>query len=117
MTDHTTGDIHNQVVEDHHQETSTKLIWRTFWILLLITVFEVGVAFTSLPKGFLKWLYITLTIVKAYFIVFNFMHLKHERTQFARIILLPFFLILYLIIMALTEGLYIKELTNYVMNF
>lgn len=117
MSDHSTGDIHNQVVEDHHHESSTKQIWGTFWILLLITVCEVALAFTSIPKDVLKYVYIILTIVKAYFIVFFFMHLKHEKPQFAKIILLPFFLIVYLIVMALSEGNAIHDLTTYIAKF
>ena len=109
MSDHTTGDIHNQVVEDHHHETSTKAIWTTFWILLIITLFEVGIAFTSIPMSILKWIFIGLTIVKAYFIVFNFMHLKHEAKILRWVILLPFIFILYLIYICITEGLAIAH--------
>jgi cytochrome c oxidase subunit IV len=104
MSDHTTGDIHNQVVEDHHHDSSTKEIWRTFWILLIITVFEVGIAFTSISKEILKITFIVLTIVKAYFIVAYFMHLKHERKGLQWVILLPFVLIVYFIYMMLNEG-------------
>ena len=64
-----TGDIHNQFVEEHVLSNSTKLIWRTFWILLFITLFEVAIAFTSLSKLLLMNIFIVLTIVKAYFIV------------------------------------------------
>jgi cytochrome c oxidase subunit IV len=117
MTDHTTGDIHNQVVEDHFHETSTKSIWTTFWILLLITVFEVAIAFTSIPFSVLKVTYITLTLVKAYFIVFNFMHLKHEKSIFSKIIILPFLLIVYLIFMSLHEGTAIRDLTVFINNY
>ena len=81
-----------------------KMIWRTFRILLLITAFEVGIAFSSLPPGLLKLIFIGLTIVKAYYIVFMFMHLKHERPHFAWVILLPFILVLYLIYIMLYEG-------------
>lgn len=117
MSDYTTGDIHNQTVEDHHQESSTKTIWRTFWILLFITIFEVGIAFTAIPKSVLKITFIALTIVKAYYIVFYFMHLKHEKAQLTRIILLPFILIVYFIYMMLHEGTALKDLTDYVQKF
>lgn len=99
-----TGDIHNQFVEEHYDPKNRSVIWRTFWILLVITIFEVGIAFTSIPHDILILIFIVLTIVKAYFIVAFFMHLKHEKISFAYTIILPFILIVYLIGMALAEG-------------
>lgn len=99
-----TGDVHNQFVEEHYDPKNRSVIWRTFWILLIITIFEVGIAFTSIPHNILVLIFIVLTIVKAYFIVAYFMHLKHEKFTFAYTIVLPFILIVYLIAMALAEG-------------
>jgi cytochrome c oxidase subunit 4 len=99
-----TGDIHNQFVPEHYDPKNRSVIWRTFWILLLITIFEVGIAFTSISKDILLVIFIALTIVKAYFIVAYFMHLKHEKFTFGYSIILPFILIVYLIAMALAEG-------------
>ena len=103
-----TGDIHNQFVEEHIVKNSTKLIWKTFWILLAITVFEVGIAFTSIPHDILIVIFIVLTIVKAYYIVAFFMHLKHEALPLMYSIVLPFVLILFFIIMAIAEGNYLN---------
>ena len=102
-----TGDIHNQFVPEHYDPKNRSLIWRTFWILLVITVFEVWVSFTSVPKNILLYVFVLLTLVKAYFIVGYFMHLKHERYTLIYSIVLPFALIGYLIAMALAEGVYI----------
>jgi cytochrome c oxidase subunit IV len=104
-----TGDIHNQFVEEHVADNSVKVIWKTFWILLAITIFEVGIAFTSIPHDILIVIFIVLTIVKAYFIIAFFMHLKHEKSAFKYSILLPFFLILFFIVMALAEGNYLNR--------
>lgn len=103
-----TGDIHNQFVPEHYDPKNRSVIWRTFWILLAITVFEVGIAFTSIPHNILILIFIVLTIVKAYFIVAFFMHLKHEKQTLAYAIVTPFILILYLIGMALAEGNYLN---------
>ena len=103
-----TGDIHNQFVEEHTVENSSKLIWKTFWILLCITIFEVGIAFTSIPHDILIVIFIVLTVVKAYYIVAFFMHLKHEAVPLKYSIVLPFVLILYFIMMAITEGNYLN---------
>ncbi len=105
-----TGDIHNQFIEEHHTENNVKIIWKTFWILLLVTIFEVGIAFTSIPHSILIVVFIVLTIVKAYYIVAFFMHLKHENSPLKYSIVLPFLLILYLIVMALAEGNYLNLL-------
>ncbi len=105
-----TGDIHNQFVEEHVDPKGKKVIWRTFWILLFITVFEVGISFTGIPKDVLLWIFIALTVVKAYFIVYFFMHLKHEWKAFQYTIILPFILIVYLIYIAITEGNYIHHM-------
>jgi len=102
-----TGDIHNQFVEEHQTPNAKKVIWRTFWILLFITIFEVAIAFTSLNKELLQWIFVTLTIVKAAYIVGYFMHLIHEKFTFRYSILLPFILIAYLIFIALKEGVYL----------
>jgi len=87
-----------------HGSLTTKMIWKVFWILLGVTLFEVGIAFTSIPKNILMYTFIVLTIVKSYYIVGYFMHLKYEVVPFRWTILLPFILIVYLIFIALYEG-------------
>ena len=103
-----TGDIHNQFVEEHYDPKNRSVIWRTFWILLFITIFEVAIAFAPIAHGILVITFIVLTIVKAYFIVAFFMHLKHEEKSFGYTIILPFILIVYFIGMLITEGNYIS---------
>lgn len=103
---------HTSHSDAEHAPLDTKLIWKTFWILLGITIFEVGIAFTSLPKGLLKWTFIFLTIVKSYYIVGYFMHLKFEKPVFNWVILLPFSLIVYFIVLMLIEGNYLASLAG-----
>ena len=108
------SDIHHEHVshesEDKaHNALNTKLIWRVFWILLLVTIFEVAISFTGISKDILLWTFVTLTIVKAYFIVGYFMHLKFEVTPLQWSLLLPFVLIVYLIFIAIYEGIAIGQ--------
>ena len=103
------SDIHHEHIshaaEDKaHSALSTKMIWRVFWILLCVTIFEVGISFTSISKDVLLVTFIALTIVKAYFIVGYFMHLKFEAIPMQWSLLLPFILIVYLIFIAIYEG-------------
>ena len=103
------SDIHHEHVphdamDKAHSGLNTKVIWRVFWILLGITIFEVAISFTGLSKEILLYTFITLTIVKAYYIVGYFMHMKYEAVPFQYSILLPFVLIVYLIFIAIYEG-------------
>lgn len=102
-----TGDIHNQWVEEHETPNAKKVIWRTFWILLFVTIFEVAISFAPINKDVLQWTFVVLTIVKAGYIVGFFMHLFHEKFTFRYSILLPFILIVYFIFIALVEGIYL----------
>ena len=102
-------DIHHEHVsheseEKAHSALNTKMIWKVFWILLGVTIFEVCISFTAIPKTVLLYTFIALTIVKAYYIVGFFMHLKFEKVPMIWSLLLPFVLIVYLIFIAIYEG-------------
>lgn len=99
---------------DKHPQ-GTGWIWKTFWILLIVTTVEValGIIKPSFLLGnvfgtsVLNYIFIILTIVKAYFIVAFFMHLKYEKTSLNWTIYLPaLILIPYLTFIVLTEGSY-----------
>ncbi len=108
---HTSHDVHHNTVHEQAPASNKKAIWKTFWILLIITIFEVAIAFTNTPKEVLKYTFITLTIVKAYYIIFSFMHLGHERVAMKWTVMLPMLFIVYLIFIALYEGNYIQTIT------
>lgn len=76
----------------------TKVIWRTFWILLALTAFEFLIAFTVGAGELKKWTFILMTLVKAFYIVGEFMHLKHEVKSLIWSIVLPFVFLVWLII-------------------
>jgi cytochrome c oxidase subunit IV len=93
-------------------------IIRTAIILTILTAFEFFIAFTWRPfaemtgvkmemmEGMKNALFVILTIVKAFYIIGEFMHLRHEVKRLAWTILLPFTFIIWLIIGLLTEGNY-----------
>jgi cytochrome c oxidase subunit 4 len=101
---------------DQHDEAEGKKqrrrLWNVFWIMLGITIFELALGSYAASKGFNKTalmvIFISLTIVKAYFIVYSFMHLGHEVKSMKWIIIGPYTgFILYLVFMAtVTEGNY-----------
>ncbi|MGN7719861.1 cytochrome C oxidase subunit IV family protein [Chitinophaga sp. 22620] len=91
------------------RQAAIKSIWKTFWILLIVTMVEVGLAFLHLYTGFpgkllLNSIFIGLTIVKAFFIVAEFMHLGHEVRNLIMTILFPLLLFVWFIIAFLADG-------------
>ncbi|WP_026998391.1 cytochrome C oxidase subunit IV family protein [Eisenibacter elegans] len=93
--DHTTGEI---------PKPQTKIIWRTFWILLGLTALEFLIAFTVPANTFRVGVFVLLTIAKAFYIVAEFMHLRHEVKFLIWTIVLPMLFIAWLLIALLTEG-------------
>ncbi len=106
-------DIIEYSLHTHHDEATgvdlRKKIWKVTGLLTLITAVEVIIGATIHQDHNLwemvKWGFIILTIVKAFFIVMSFMHLGDEKKTLRYVILLPYFVfILYLIFICLTEG-------------
>ncbi len=103
----------------HAHESNTKRIWVVFGILSVITIVEVlfgiykpkSLFFNNfLGMNLLNWLFIILTIVKAYYITWAFMHMEGEKKWFRRsIVWTVIFLILYLSFILLVEGDYVYE--------
>ncbi len=102
--------------EEHATMTKGK-IWRVFFYLLGITALEFFIALYLLPKGILahgigNFAYIILTLVKAFYIVAYFMHLKFEKIAFKTGIIISFVFIIYFIVLMLTEGSYLNVHMN-----
>ncbi len=101
-----------------HHESNTKKIWQVFFLLSAITIVEVifgiwkpgfmEVKFLSLKL--LNWFFIILTLWKAYYITWSFMHMEGETKGLRRsVVWTGVFLICYLMFILLTEGDYIYE--------
>ncbi|MFM7896497.1 MAG: cytochrome C oxidase subunit IV family protein [Flavobacterium sp.] len=103
----------------HAHESNTKRIWVVFGILSVVTIVEVifgiykpkSLFFNNfLGMNLLNWLFIILTIVKAYYITWAFMHMEGEKKWFRRsVVWTAVFLILYLSFILLVEGDYVYE--------
>ena len=74
--------------------------------LAVITAFEFLIAFT-VPSEY-KWtriiVFIALTILKAYYIVAEFMHLGHEKKSLKMSIVLPMLFVVFLIFIMIYQG-------------
>jgi cytochrome c oxidase subunit 4 len=101
----------------HEHVSNTKRIWTVFGILSAITIVEVFFGILKpealhmnnlLGLNLLNWLFIILTIVKAYYIVYAFMHMEGEKSNLRNSVILPLiFLVIYLLFILLTEANYI----------
>ncbi|NBW02333.1 MAG: hypothetical protein EBR87_01225 [Cytophagia bacterium] len=82
----------------------TAAIWKTFWILLVLTAIEFVIAFT-LPASTLRVaIFSGMTIVKAFYIVGEFMHLKHEVKTLIWMVLIPTLFVVWLLTALMFEG-------------
>lgn len=93
---------------DHHSnsipEPQTKAIWKTFWILLILTAIEFFIAFTMASGPLRVAIFSGMTIVKAFYIVGEFMHLKHEVKSLIWMILVPVIFVAWLLVALVYEG-------------
>jgi len=108
---------------EHHSETSeitfhhepsegTARIWKTFWLLLIITVIELALGFSmylfhDLPGFvilFLKGVIVILSLAKAFYIVSVFMHLGDEIRNMIMTIVVPLMLFVWFIGAFLWDG-------------
>ena len=111
-------DIIEYSLDAHHSEEAGKKIRKTIWKVtaLLTVITAIEVAFGAMIKQgsewwtLTKWFFIALTLVKAFYIVMVFMHLGDERKGLRSVILVPYFIfMLYLIFIALWEGLSVGD--------
>lgn len=79
-------------------------IWKVMLILLAITSVEFVIAFTMESGPIKTFIFIALTIVKAFYIVGEFMHLSHERKSLIWSILLPTMFIVFFIFIMMYQG-------------
>lgn len=94
-------------------------IWGVLIFLTIVTAIEVVLGIykpaflvetTVVRMKLLNWVFIILTIVKAYYITWDFMHMRDEVKGLRRaVVWTAIFLICYLVFILLTEGDYIFD--------
>ena len=92
-------------------------IWGVLIFLSIVTAIEVALGITKpevltdtyfVGMKLLNWIFIILTLVKAYYITWDFMHMRDERSSLRRaVVWTPIFLVSYLIFILLFEADYI----------
>lgn len=101
-------------------KSNTQKIWGVLAFLTVVTAVEVvlgilkpdsliGTSFLGMKL--LNWIFIILTLVKAYYIAWDFMHLRDEKSSLRRaIVWTPIFLVIYLVFILLVEADYIYNI-------
>lgn len=92
-------------------------IWGVLIFLSVVTAVEVALGITKpeflvgtyfIGMKLLNWIFIILTLVKAYYITWDFMHMRDEKSSLRRaVVWTPIFLVCYLILILLFEADYI----------
>lgn len=100
-------------------KSNVNKIWGVFVILSIVTIIEVVLGIIRpdflmehrfLALKLLNWIFVILTIFKAYYITWDFMHIRDEVTALRRaVVWTGVFLIVYLVALLLIEGDYIYE--------
>jgi len=98
-------------------KSNTQKIWGVLIFLSIVTAIEVVLGIYKpemlmakfIGMKLLNWIFIILTLVKAYYITWDFMHMRDEVKALRRMVVwTAIFLILYLIFILLQEGGYIE---------
>ncbi len=112
-----------EITFPHEPASSTKRVWKVFWILLIITMVELSFGFTiyfihknpnfneHLVLAF-KGTIVILSLAKAYYIVSVFMHLGDEIRNMIMTIVLPLLLFIWFIAAFLWDGYAWRNLKN-----
>ena len=99
-------------------KSNQQKIWGVLFFLSVVTIIEVALGIlkpeilmnTFLSTKLINWIFIILTLIKAYYIAWDFMHLRDEKSGLqASIVITLIFLIAYLVFILLVEGNYIYD--------
>lgn len=88
----------------------TKDLWKVFIILSILTIIDIAFYFMFDPSMGRNITFIGLGIIKAFYIVFTFMHLKYEIKGLQKVITWPMLFIVYLIWLILVEGSFVLRM-------
>lgn len=100
--EHTENHPHVTVIPPDKEKI--KKLWKVAGILGLVTAFEFLIAFTMDHGSVKTFIFVALTIVKAAYIVMEFMHLKYEVKVLFWSIMIPLIFIVWLLVALIYEG-------------
>jgi cytochrome c oxidase subunit IV len=103
-------------------KSNQQKIWGVLIFLSIVTIIEVFLGIVKpqflmvpfLRMKLLNWIFIILTLVKAYYIAWDFMHIRDETSGLKGSIVLPLLILIpYLVFIILLEGDYIFDVMRY----
>jgi cytochrome c oxidase subunit 4 len=102
----------SEITIHHEPASSTRRIWKTFWILLGLTMIELALGFSIyFFEGLPSWIHLLfkgmiciLTLAKAFYIVSIFMHLGDEIRNMVMAVVVPLMLFVWFIGAFLWDG-------------
>src|SRR5262245_10157216 len=89
-----------------------KQLWTVAGILGAVTAFEFLIAFTMHHGPLKTTIFVALTIVKAAYIVGEFMHLRYEVKVLFWSILIPLVFVVWMLVAFVYEGMAISDIRN-----
>tara|TARA_B100000965_G_scaffold267482_1_gene226126 strand:- start:269 stop:661 length:393 start_codon:yes stop_codon:yes gene_type:complete len=99
-------------------KSNVQKIWGVLIFLSIVTAIEVALGILKPPLllnyflgiKILNWIFIILTIVKAYYITWDFMHVRDEKPFLKNTIVVPLLILIpFLLFILLWEGSYIFD--------
>ena len=102
------GEEHAQVTVLPPNKEKIKKLWTVAGILGLVTAVEFVIAFTMHHGPLKTAIFIGLTIVKAAYIVGEFMHLRYEVKVLFWSILIPMIFVVWMLVAFIYEGIAIS---------
>ena len=103
------GEEHAQVTVIPPNKEKIKKLWTVAAILGVVTAFEFLIAFTMTSGPLKTSIFIALTIVKAAYIVGEFMHLRYEVKVLFWSILIPMIFVVWMLVAFVYEGIAISD--------
>ena len=100
-------------------KSNQQKIWGVLIFLSIVTTIEVALGILKpqilmasfLRMKLLNWIFIIMTIIKAYYIAWDFMHIRDEKTGLKNSIVLPLIILIpYLAFILLLEADYIFDI-------
>jgi len=99
---------HNPTLSpEEAKKANVKKIWKVAGILATVTAIEFALALNwpdGMGRGMLNVLFVLLTIIKAFYIVAEFMHLKGEVKTLIFAIILPLVFVIWFLTALYLEG-------------
>ena len=99
-------------------KSNEQKIWGVLIFLSIVTIIEVALGIIKpdflsayfMRMKLLNWIFIILTIVKAYYITWDFMHIRDEKSFLKNSIVVPLLILIpFLLFILLIEGSYIFD--------